>query len=144
MRSRILLALGIAVPAGVILGRAILAEDLVSGAMGGLLIALSALLALSGLHSRGDRHDAEPIAAGLERVPLEKPSPLLGELLVERHDIVTKQDLERALAEQRGTTQRLGEILIERGLITQAQIEMVLQDQRSWPSPWRHVDPRKG
>ena len=141
MQNRLLLALGIAVPAGVILGRAIRAGDLVSGTMGGLLITLGALLLLSGFYSRGDRRDAEDIAANLETVPLKKRSPLLGELLVEKYNLVTRQDLERALAAQRGTTQRLGEILIELGLMTQAQLEIVLKDQRSWHDPWRHVDP---
>lgn len=141
MQNRLLLALGIAVPAGVILGRAIHAGDLVSGTMGGLLITLGALLLLSGFYSRGDRRDAEDIAANLETVPLKKRSPLLGELLVEKYNLVTRQDLERALAAQRGTTQRLGEILIELGLMTQAQLEIVLKDQRSWHDPWRHVDP---
>ena len=53
---------------------------------------------------------------------------LLGELLVER-GLLTEEELELALAEQRRTGRRLGEIAVARGCISGPALAVVLADQ---------------
>ena len=52
----------------------------------------------------------------------------LGEILI-REGLITPQDLERALAEQNETRERLGEILCRRGLITESDLLDALSRQ---------------
>lgn len=56
------------------------------------------------------------------------PSRLLGELLVER-GLISAADLESALGEQRSTGRRLGEVLVSRGALTGAQLTRALAEQ---------------
>jgi len=54
--------------------------------------------------------------------------------------LVSRHDLERALARQRGTQKRLGQILVEMRVITHAQLAEVLEgqlDRRLGWFPWR-------
>lgn len=50
-----------------------------------------------------------------------RPEPLLGELLL-RHRLVSPPQLEEALQKQRGTPKHLGEILVEMGAISEADL----------------------
>jgi type IV pilus assembly protein PilB len=58
--------------------------------------------------------------------------PALGDLFV-REGLVATEDLEAALAEQRGSGVRLGEILVERGLVTRTQVARLLAEQHELP-----------
>jgi hypothetical protein len=60
----------------------------------------------------------------------------IGEFLVER-GLVTPQELEDALAQQRVNGKRLGEILVERGSITRMALASVLGEQ--WEEAGRHL-----
>jgi hypothetical protein len=60
----------------------------------------------------------------------------IGEFLVER-GLVTPQELEDALAQQRVSGKRLGEILVERGSITRMALASVLGEQ--WEEAGRHL-----
>jgi type IV pilus assembly protein PilB len=60
------------------------------------------------------------------------PWPALGALLV-RDGLVTEADLEAALVQQRGTGKRLGEVLVERGMVTRTQVARVLAEQHELP-----------
>jgi hypothetical protein len=62
--------------------------------------------------------------------------PLLGEL-AERHGIVTPEILARALARQRESGGRLGEVLIEMGLATECQVKALLAIQANLRDLWR-------
>src|SRR6266516_861294 len=52
----------------------------------------------------------------------------LGRILVE-DELLTSQDLERALAEQRETVRRLGEILVQRGRLSRSGLASALAEQ---------------
>ena len=60
------------------------------------------------------------------------PWPALGALLV-RDGLVTEADLEAALGHQRGSGKRLGEVLVERGMVTRTQVARVLAEQHELP-----------
>src|SRR5712692_9718853 len=52
----------------------------------------------------------------------------LGQLFVER-GLITQEELEDALVEQRETSKRLGTILVSRGLVSGPELTSVLVDQ---------------
>jgi type IV pilus assembly protein PilB len=60
------------------------------------------------------------------------PWPALGALLV-RDGLVDHDELEAALAAQRSLGGRLGEILVERGVVTRTQVARVLAEQHELP-----------
>jgi type IV pilus assembly protein PilB len=60
------------------------------------------------------------------------PWPALGALLL-RDGLVREAELEAALAEQRGSGKRLGEVLVERGTVTRTQVARVLAEQHELP-----------
>jgi type IV pilus assembly protein PilB len=43
--------------------------------------------------------------------------------------MITRQDLDRALALQKGSNQRLGEVLVDMELLTHADLAEVLEEQ---------------
>ena len=57
-------------------------------------------------------------------------APRLGDMLLS-YGILTKADLDRALAYQEGTKKRLGQILVELNLVTHAELAQVLEEQLS-------------
>ena len=67
-------------------------------------------------------HDASPEVADSER------RPVLGSLLL-RDGLVTEDELDAALAQQRlSSTRRLGEILVARGALSEAQVSRALAE----------------
>ncbi|WP_052440697.1 Ig-like domain-containing protein, partial [Geobacter sp. OR-1] len=70
----------------------------------------------------GHLHDAVKVAAGERR--------LLGALLVQSGKITTKQ-LDQAIAEQKRTGERLGEVFIRLGLLTERQLTALLDFQHN-------------
>jgi len=64
---------------------------------------------------------------------------LLGELLVYRYQLITKEQRAAALESQRGAERgrRLGDVLMQMGLITPSQLEEVLDYQLQERDPWR-------
>jgi type IV pilus assembly protein PilB len=60
------------------------------------------------------------------------PWPALGALLV-REGLVRTDELQSALEEQRASGHRLGEILVERGIVTRTQVARVLAEQHELP-----------
>jgi hypothetical protein len=73
------------------------------------------------------------------RVEGEGKSMLLGELLVNRYRLISKEQCREALERQTDPEcgRRLGEILIEMGLITQEDLEEALDYQLSQSDPWK-------
>jgi len=55
--------------------------------------------------------------------------PLLGELLVRKYKLITEDELELALAQQRKTHRRLGVELVRMGLLTLPQLAGLLEEQ---------------
>lgn len=64
---------------------------------------------------------------------------LLGELLVYRYQLITKEQRTRALARQSNSDRgrRFGEILIDMGMITPIQLREALDYQLEIRNPWR-------
>jgi type IV pilus assembly protein PilB len=60
------------------------------------------------------------------------PWPALGALLL-RDGLVREDELQAALAEQRGSGKRLGDVLVERGSVTRTQVARVLAEQHELP-----------
>ena len=60
------------------------------------------------------------------------PWPAVGALLV-RDGLISEADLEAALVAQRGSGKRLGEVLVERGMVTRTQVARVLAEQHELP-----------
>ncbi|HEX2346746.1 MAG TPA: ATPase, T2SS/T4P/T4SS family [Gaiellaceae bacterium] len=76
-------------------------------------------------------HASSPIAAHAS--PTTHHSPPLGALLV-REGLLSEDELDAALAQQRlSTSWRLGEILVNRGLVTPAGIARVIAEQYELP-----------
>lgn len=71
---------------------------------------------------------------------METPRVRLGELLV-RAGLISGAQLEEALAEQRKNGRRLGSLLVELGLVSETQVTQILSQQLS--VPWvslHHID----
>ncbi len=64
---------------------------------------------------------------------------LLGELLVYRYQLITRDQRDEALARQKDAAggRRLGEVLVDMGLVTDAQVREALDYQRFQRDPWR-------
>jgi type IV pilus assembly protein PilB len=60
------------------------------------------------------------------------PWPAVGSLLL-RDGLVTQEELEAALVQQRASGKRLGEVLVERGSVTRTQIARALAEQHELP-----------
>jgi type IV pilus assembly protein PilB len=60
------------------------------------------------------------------------PWPALGTLLL-RDGLITEDQLQHALTEQRGSGKRLGEVLVEQGTVTRTQVARVLAEQHELP-----------
>jgi hypothetical protein len=90
-------------------------------------IVLGGLLSLTGLRAIQARSRAAQIGG-------EPAMPKLGAILVYRYQVLTEEQLEQALEEQREEPEkgrRLGEILLDMSFITEADLEKALEYQRS-------------
>lgn len=76
--------------------------------------------------------EAEATAAWLPRPGRASESSRLGQLMVER-GLVGDDQLEQALAEQRRTGRRVGELLLEAGMISSVDLAKVLADHLGVP-----------
>ena len=84
--------------------------------------------------------EVEPLFVVPEH-PRAHRSAALGALLV-RDGLVSDKDLEAALAQQRITgDRRLGEILVERGVVTRAQVTRLVAEQ--YDLPFVEIDPSR-
>ena len=65
-------------------------------------------------------------------------SMLLGELLIYRYGLITKDQRQEALARQKGADRgrRLGEILVGMRAIAEPDLREALEEQRSDRNPW--------
>ena len=79
-------------------------------------------------------------SGGLELRDMSTARVRLGELLVEAH-IVTREQLEDALALQKKDGRRIGTLLVEAGLVSETQVTQILSQQLSvpWVSLY-HID----
>jgi hypothetical protein len=132
-RRRLGFGLFLSATGGVILGHAWTAAQTAWWWIGGLTLLSAALLVLSSFYVRGrvvgpPPRQQRPAASGLV---VRWPVPTLGELLVEKYRLITVRQLEEALAKQGKDGGRLGDILVEMGLVSQSHLEAVLEDQHT-------------
>jgi uncharacterized protein (DUF433 family) len=88
---------------------------------------LGALLSLSGVRAIQARSRALQVAG-------EPAMPKLGAILVYKYQVLTEEQLEQALEEQREEPEkgrRLGEILLDLGFIGEADLQKALEYQKS-------------
>src|SRR5574340_1127526 len=74
--------------------------------------------------------------ATARRLPSGMDPPLVGGLLVYKYGLITEAQLTQALVKQRATSQKLGEVLIEMGLVTAGQVAIALADQQTGGDPF--------
>jgi len=135
---RLALGLGLVFAGGVVCGEASLSGLVYLWWVGGAAIAPGALLVLGSGAMWGGREPVEEPAADEGGSTEEgRVGWRLGELLVE-YKFISEPQLATALARQReGNHRRLGEILVEMGLITPAWLGQVLKEQAAWSGSWR-------
>ena len=132
-RRRLGFGLLLSTTAGVILGHAWTAAEGAWWWIGGLTLLSGVLLVLSSLHIRLSFSRSVP----REEIPPQRgviarwPRPTLGELLVDKHGMITAEQLDAGLDRQDKEGGRLGDILIDMGLITNSDLEAALRDQDS-------------
>jgi len=127
--SRPYIALGAVLlgTSGMLLASSVYDGGILEWAMTALATALGLLSLTAGLASaRGPRIvDSE----ALERWN-PGAAPRRGDMLI-GYGLLTQDDLDRALAYQKGTDKRLGQVLVDLGLVSHADLAQVLEEQLS-------------
>lgn len=90
----------------------------------GFGLAASAIFGRASAPARVRQAPAEPVE------PREPLVPLLGALLVYKYRLISHQQLERALEDQRRTRRLLGEIMVDLGMISRSQLREAIEHQR--------------
>jgi hypothetical protein len=118
--------------AGVILGHAWTAAKGTWWWIGALTLLSGVLLVLSGLHIRlsGARSAPREEALPHRGVIARWPRPTLGEVLVDRYGIITAEQLQAGLDRQVKEGGRLGDILLDMGVIASSDLEAALREQQ--------------
>lgn len=132
--GRVVVGLGLGAIAGVSFGHAWTSEKLSMWFVGAISLLAAVLLVLSALYARkgavpagrGPEPAVRPVAPG------ERLVPLLGALLVYKYQLISHQQLAAAIAEQKRSKKRIGEILMQMGLITETQLREALEYQQSF------------
>jgi hypothetical protein len=146
--GRLTLGLALAATGGVAFGHAWTSEHGHLWWVGAVTLLSGVLLVLSGLYARRQiirmpapeslEEDADSEASaprGLHSVTLDEPLvPLLGALLVYKFQYVTHRELNAALEEQleSGKKQRIGDILVAKGLLSSEQLQEALDLQATY------------
>ena len=84
-------------------------------------------------------YDNQPLINQMKAAREEEPAPRLGEIL-SAQPVIHPADLQAALHEAQSSGEKLGEVLIERGLATPMQVEQALTKQESWRR-WPSMQP---
>jgi len=134
--GRTAFGLAMGVGGGVAFGHAWVARYAISWWVGALSVLAGVLLVLSAVSATrrsGEQARVEK-AVPLRYLEQREPVvPLLGALLVYKYRMLTQEQLSRALEEQFRSSaekRRLGEILLEMEMVTEEQLETVLEHQR--------------
>ena len=126
--GRLSTGLILAAMSGVTFGHAWTIEQARWWWVGSMTLLAAVLFILSAMYQEPGRMEiARPVPGGRPR-NLGSAAPLLGQMLLQRA-MITRQDLDRALALQKGSSQRLGEVLVGMELLTHADLAEVLEEQ---------------
>ncbi len=131
--ARVVLGLALAATAGVAFGQAWENQRASMWGLGVVALATGVVLIVTGLRPRRPVLPLEPEQEKPERprAAEERLMPMLGALLVYKFQWISERQLAAALEKQRKTKQRLGEMLVQEGLITEVQLRKALEYQRS-------------
>lgn len=125
---RIIIGSVLGIASGAVLAAALREGGYVTWCLGTLVWALALLLVLSALESANRPAGRLRMSAtGGPRARLDRPSGLLGQALL-RRGLVSRSDLASALAQQRGTSRHLGEILVEMRVLTRSQLLEAMEE----------------
>jgi hypothetical protein len=143
-RGRACVGLIMVCAAGAVLGGASGLRGLVLWGSGGSGLLLGVLLVLSSLRAPRRRTGASATAPPPQQWMdwQQTAVPRIGTILIDKYGFITPGELERALEVQKGSPQRLGEILVGMGVLSPRDLEMALDYQRSLQRrSWRQTDP---
>jgi hypothetical protein len=133
--GRLLVGLALAGEGGVLYAQARTDPSGPSLWVGVIAVALGAVLSLSGLYSIYSRTRPQDVIIPDDIPSRPEPAmPMLGALLVYKYQVISEEQLERALEQQRRegrNKRRIGEILLDMGLISGADLQAALDYQRS-------------
>jgi len=138
-----LLALALTAAAGFCFTKAITTDTRqwwLWGEAGAVSLALGSLVLLAALYGRVPLLEMTVVPRpALRSLPAERrsPVPLLGELLVEDEKLITEQQLRTALEWQERNGGKLGQALVDLGVLTAADLEQVLKRQVGLADPWQ-------
>jgi len=120
----------LAATSGITFGHAWSVEDAKWWWIGSMTLLAAVLFILSALYHPQEVSGAPPAPVPPARTPQKAgvSAPMLGEMLL-RRAMISQENLDRALAEQKGSKRRLGEILVEMNLITHAELAQLLEEQ---------------
>jgi hypothetical protein len=132
--GRIVVGLALATVGGVAFGHAWTNEDTPMWWVGAITLLTGVLLVLSGLYARSRPPGAVPeVGVRGEASETGEPLvPLLGAIIVYHFRWLSQQQLNQALEQQRSQwpeKRRIGEILVERGVISETQLQEALEWQ---------------
>jgi hypothetical protein len=106
--------------------------------LGAMTLLSATLMVLSGLYAGTSLEVVAQESTSVSKLPRHGPiaqrweiEPMLGEILVEKR-LITPGELNTALVRQKGSGLLLGEILVEMGLISLDRLEEALQEQSEW------------
>ncbi len=138
------MAVGVALGAvaGPVFAHAVVTQQVASWWVGGICVFTGVVLTVAGLTSSKRRAQRLLLSAtpteGKQSKDAAEPTgpgvPMLGALLVYKYQVITEGQLERVLKEQQRRKEprpRLGQLLLEMGLVTRSQLYRALEYQRS-------------
>jgi hypothetical protein len=137
------MAVGVALGAvaGPVFAHAVVTQQIASWWVGGICVFTGVVLTVAGLTSSKRRAQrllvsARPTQENQSEDAAEPTGPgvpMLGALLVYKYQVITEGQLERVLKEQQRRKKprpRLGQLLLEMGLVTRSQLYRALEYQR--------------
>jgi len=136
MRHRHLLVVSVVtlmLSAGYRLGQAMVARNVGQGVISGVVLAAGVVMACL-VVGVSRRLPSDLVSELRQREAFEarvQTAPRLGEVLVHRYHWVTEEELRQALARQRFSGRRVGEILVAMGAISSKQLMQALIEQRN-------------
>lgn len=90
-------------------------------------------------HLQARVHEALQAQLGYNALWSDNTSRRLGEILVNGRRLITQRDLETALAIQKRTRRKLGQILLALGKLNDRDLLLALEQQHNLRDPWRQV-----
>ncbi len=142
IKAQMVVGIALGAVAGPVFAHAVVTQQTASWWVGGISVGTGVILVVAGLTSSKRRaqrlllsHRYDRDDGAEDTTESRDPTvPMLGALLVYKYKVITPGQLERVLKEQQRRKEprpRLGELLLEKGLVTKSQLYAALQYQSS-------------